>query len=1209
MNLGRYRVLTQLGAGEDGVLYRAEDPQNHAPVELRVLGGAKADADRWVPLCRRLRLARLIVHPVARSLRELGLDNDPPFIAMEWIKGSGGIEALCKRVPLPVHEAVGIGRALADVLALAHKLGLAHGQIGPGQLVFKGQTEIMLDFTGLNVHAAPGLDLAAKIDASCRAPERLNGIEGRFAADVYALGALLFWLLAGQTITDVRTQDTIAVAGMGRVTGRPPWDTGLDTPLGHLIEALITPEPAERPSARDVFDRLSAVHDLAATGTLFQGDSGRLAETSDLIDALPRTLEHRPAALEAFVLRERLGRFRLLDKLGQGGMGTVFRAEDTSDGSIVAIKVLRPDLAKSAYSLRRFHKEARLLAEINNPFVTNLLELNEDEGVHYIALEFVDGESLHQRLERKERLDEPEALEIMIQVARALEEAHELGIVHRDVKPHNILLLGRTADDPLRARRGSSDGLHVKLSDFGLARHEVQTESLQMTQTGAILGTPLYMAPEQCAGRDITPRTDVYAMGCTLFHLLAGRPPFLAGTPLAVIAKHNSEPPPPLKTLNPAVSDGACQVVQKALAKAPEHRYSGAAAMRRDLERLLRGEPTSIAVHPSLPACDPKNLIEYDWVWELKASPRQLWPLVSNTERLNRAVGLPAVEFTSKAEPGRGVRRFGRFRKAGITVAWEEHPFEWVEGRRMGVLRQYEQGPWKWLTSVVELEPRPAGGTTLTHRVKVEPRGLFGRTITAVNVGMRSRQSLERVYQRIDAVASGRMSSLADPFEEQAKMSAPARRRLDQLLDRVTARGVEPAVVERLGDFLAQAPAQEVARIRPLALARRLELNPDQTVAACLHGTRAGLFVLLWDLLCPVCRIPSEIRDTLRSLREHGRCEACNLDYELDFANSVELIFRAHPEVRATELGTYCIGGPAHSPHVAAQTRVGAGERIELELNLDEGSYRLRGPQLPFALDFRVQPAAPTARLEVSLAHRPGPDAPRILRASGQVLALWNDHDQELLVRVERVAPRDDALTAARASSLALFRELFPGEVLSPGQLVSVAAVTLLVTDLERSGDLYGQGDDVQAFKVLHEYFSAIEKRVRLERGALVKTVGEGTLSAFSDTLSAVQAALSLPGDLALGQATHSLGLKLAIHRGVAMAATLNDHLDYFGQTVNVASRLPQIARGGDLILTPTVAADPQVASLLESRALAAEVVPADLTGLAEGFVNRVRLV
>src|SRR5262249_35080993 len=168
-------------------------------------------------------------------------------------------------------------------------------------------------------------------------------------------------------------------------------------------------------------------------------------------------------------------------------------------------------------------------------------------------------------------------------------------------------------------------------------------------------------------------------------------------------------------------------------------------------------------------------------------------------------------------------------------------------------------------------------------------------------------------------------------------------------------RGVDLAVVGKLGEWLATAPAQEVARIRPVALARRLGLDAAAVTAACLHGAREGLLATLWDLLCPLCRIPSQITDTLKSIRDHGHCEACNLDYELDFGRSVELIFRAHPSIREAELGVFCVGGPAHSPHVVAQVRVAPGERVELELSLGEGAYRLRGPQLAAAVDLRVQ--------------------------------------------------------------------------------------------------------------------------------------------------------------------------------------------------------------------------------------------------------------
>src|SRR5262245_44264579 len=277
------------------------------------------------------------------------------------------------------------------------------------------------------------------------------------------------------------------------------------------------------------------------------------------------------------------------------------------------------------------------------------------------------------------------------------------------------------------------------------------------------------------------------------------------------------------------------------------------------------------------------------------------------------------------------------------------------------------------------------------------------------------------------------------------------------------ARGVDPAVASKLGAYLATAPAQEVARIRPIAVARRLGLPSDAVIDACLHGAREGLLSTLWDLLCPLCRIPSQITDTLKAIRDHGHCEACNLDYELDFGRSVELIFRAHPSIREAELGVFCVGGPAHSPHVVAQVRVAPGERVELELELCEGSYRLRGPQLAAAVGLRVQAGvAGVPRWEADLGRLTR--SPVTLRPGGQVLGLANTGANELVVRLERTADRDDALTAARAASLALFRELFPGEVLSAGQLVSVCDVTLLASEVLGLSEL----SESEAFARLH---------------------------------------------------------------------------------------------------------------------------------------------
>ena len=563
---------------------------------------------------------------------------------------------------LPWREAAAAAFDLTTGLVEAHRLGLAHGRLGPRTIRGFGPHDPKIDWTGLDEDPSA----EAVPDLPFRAPEQALRMRASGAADVYALAALFVWW----------------------ITGRAPAAEPADLPeLEPLLRAMRAADPDERPSARRVAELLFMVVSPSAV-TLGSVDSeGEEARTSEILlgDLLPRNAGSSPAEL---TVRTHLGRFRLREKLGEGGMGAVYRGEDVADGTVVALKVLREAAARRPDALRRFCKEARLLAEVNNPYITNLIELNEDDGVHYLALEYVEGTSLGRWLRQRGMLDEPIALAIMADVARGLEVAHERGIVHRDIKPENILIVSDSKGLPVDLTQPP----RVKLSDFGLARHVEETESLNLTQAGAILGTPLYMAPEQCAGADqVGPPADVYAMGATLFHLLAGRPPFVGSSALSLIAKHQNEAPPELKSLNQAVSDGVAQVVAKAMAKPPGARKNAdAGAMLLDLERLLRGEPTGIDVHPRLPACDPKDLVRFDFQWELDASPRQLWPYVSNTERINRALGLPAVPFVTEFDAEEGVKRFGQLKTAGMLVSWREHPYEWIEGRRMGVLREFE---------------------------------------------------------------------------------------------------------------------------------------------------------------------------------------------------------------------------------------------------------------------------------------------------------------------------------------------------------------------------------------------------------------------------------------------------------------------------------------------------------------------------------------
>jgi serine/threonine protein kinase len=1225
MGLEGYQLRSQLGAGRDGIAFRATAPDGLTTTLLLDLTRARGDSVRWPALVRHLRIASQFAHPAAVSILEICLEADAPCAVLEWAGETTLATASAAALPATERATAELLCDVAAALTEAHRQGLAHGRLGPDRVFLTAPGQVKLDFSGVSAgfpretkcNTAPG---AAAAEAGILADLR--------SADLYGLGELIAWL--------DRTGDDRAGDEPSAATTRE------ESHLGKLARDLLAADPTERPPARDVLARLERIsRPVDATGEWSEPDdrNARLG-TSMLATNIVGTREALSRRQPSTRADEpvTLGRYRLLEKLGEGGQGVVYRALDPAEQTVVAIKVLRSERAAHPVVLRRFRKEARLLAEANNPYVVNLLEYNEDNGVHYLVLELVTGANLGDLLEERSRLEVPEALSIMAGVARGLTQAHDRGIVHRDIKPGNILLLGQftrsavllgeTIDDiatgqsrseAARQRvatsavartatlgdtgNGDASTPRVKITDFGLARHVVDTESLAMTEAGAILGTPRYMAPEQWTGRIVDPRTDVYAMGATLYHLLAGQPPFSGETRDQLCQQHCNEQPLSLSQLNPGVSEGVARAVHRALSKSPDDRFPDAAAMLRDLEALRLGKPTDLAIHPALPECDPARILRFEFRWDLESSPRELWPLVTNTDRLDRAIGFPPVTYRTRFEPGRGVRTFAEGRKAGMSEVGEEFPYEWVEPRRMGILRTYSQGPFKWLVSSVELLPRPGGGTTLIHALRLEPSTWTIRVGSRWGVGVGMRKSLEKVYRRIDATLRSQRrrgaARVVDPFEEPGRVRTPARQRLERLMDRLVERSVDVAVVDRLAEYLTAGSAQAVARIRPIALAERLELDPDQVVAACLHGAREGLLELHWDLLCPVCRVSARVTDTLREIAEHAHCQACHLDFELDFANSIELIFRVHPEIRESDLGTYCVGGPAHSPHVVAQMRVAPGERIELELELPEGSYLLRGPQLPWSADFRVEKSAACRRWDIDLVAGPSISRPAAIRAGAQVFAFHNTSERELLIRVERTAPRKDALTAARAASLPLFRELFPGEVLAPGRLATVSSVSLLSTSIDpaRADALYRELGDAGAFAVIHEHLQKVGDAIRVGGGAVVKTMGEGVLASFSHMTAAVETALALSSRLDRGSPPALSGLRLGVHKGPALAATVNDQLDYFGTTARDAVAVLSQAEDDDLMLTEPVASDPAVASLLIERGIETEIVPTSLAG------------
>jgi serine/threonine protein kinase len=271
-------------------------------------------------------------------------------------------------------------------------------------------------------------------------------------------------------------------------------------------------------------------------------------------------------------------RYRVLSRVGSGGMGLVYKVEHIQLGKIAAMKVLHADTARDAEAVRRFRTEAQAVSRLDHPNIVHTFDFGQSDGSLYLIMEYLKGDDLATVIKRDGPLSFEQAAHLFVQVCSALTEAHESGVIHRDLKPENIFVV---------SRRGGA--VHAKVLDFGLAKLRKSADGPEITAGGQVIGTPYYMSPEQVLSESIDHRTDIYSLGATLYRVLTGTPPFQAATPVGVLTKHVTDPLEPPSTRAPELNlpPEVDAIVTRAMAKSPDDRYATAADVQRELEAAL----------------------------------------------------------------------------------------------------------------------------------------------------------------------------------------------------------------------------------------------------------------------------------------------------------------------------------------------------------------------------------------------------------------------------------------------------------------------------------------------------------------------------------------------------------------------------------------------------------------------------------------------
>ena len=564
-----------------------------------------------------------------------------------------------------------------------------------------------------------------------------------------------------------------------------------------------------------------------------------------------------------------------------------------------------------------------------------------------------------------------------------------------------------------------------------------------------------------------------------------------------------------------------------------------------------------------------------------------MWSVLADTARLNEAQKVPRQQIEEIPQADGSVLYLGRARIGPIALAWREKPVNWVTGQWFEHCRYFTRGPLASLCARLTVSPE-GEGSRIVYEVEAPPANWFGRFLLAAGFFRGVQRSYAKMVRDAAAFAGGERET---PFEFEAPAPGPEiQGRADRLVAEIEATPHGHGLARRLADLTLKAQEVDLWHVRPLALARQWKSEPLAAVEACLQAVKVGLLELRWDLLCPRCRVSKAWVGTLDRLPRGAHCPSCNIDYDADFSKNVEAGFRPSPSLRKLESGEYCLFGPMSTPHIKLQIHLEPGERRLVPAELAPGPYRLRTLE-----------AGPESEVEHGGGGFPelivttdGVSAGR-LAPLGEI-ALSNRSDLPRVAIIEDRSWIRDCLTADRLTALQAFRDLFSGDVLRPGDEVAIAQVTLMFTDLKGSTALYERIGDAAAYHLVRDHFAFLAAEVRASEGAIVKTIGDAVMAAFAEPAAAVKAALAIQGHVAKFNAEHGgeagrgdIIIKLGLHKGPCIVVTLNERLDYFGGTVNLAARLQGRSEGGDIVLSAALLAEPEVKALLAGHRLSEE--------------------
>lgn len=858
---------------------------------------------------------------------------------------------------------------------------------------------------------------------------------------------------------------------------------------------------------------------------------------------------------------EIVGRYTLIEPVGSGGMGIVYKAL-RDDGLPVAVKFQKSRGLVGDGWEKRLLKEFRCLSEVQHPNLIHLLDLVDYQGQPLLVTEFVEGGDLTRHIDTHGPMPLEQALPFFLPLLDGLSAMHDAGMVHRDIKPSNILL----ERDP-----ETGEIQRPIICDFGLSRRVQQNESMQLTLPGAVVGTPMFMAPEQLLeSSNPDTRSDVYALAATFFYCITGKPPVYCAT-ISELRKLLSDSAYQFPDVDPLPDSPALKTLFAiALHRRPESRFQSAGWLKKEFEAFASGRPSGLVTIKPLPPKDDQTRT-MSFQWDMRSRAADLWHDVSNTHQVNRMIGLPAPDFEKDPSfPGRYQATVNS--PIGL-LKWIENPFQWAVGHSHQVFREFENGPYQWIESKVELQEAD-DGCRLIHSFHYRPRTYMAEHLIGWQLRLQIYPKLNRLYRHLDhchcGVEDHPIQSVSQlPFTTVSDQ-ARYRRTLIGHRDAWLQHSRDAAVVDHLIETLIATDRSELESLRPAEVATRAKLPLEQVFPALLAASAAGILELRWAVICPICRVSMGSRDHLQEVDSHLNCSFCGIDRAVDFSSNIEILFRLQGVERSLDR-PYCVGGPFHLPHVAAQQLIPAGHTRQFSLNLNPDDYRIQGPQLTRTLNFTVGRQPGPQYLEWDVSTRPSGSSDLSLAGPTQVFVLTNSSQEDVLIRIERRVSDVKRMTLLRALDFPEFARWFPDQVATAEALWLSTWRVVVAT---RPNDASEHDRRIRQAR-------DISIKVREMGGQLLRFDDrKGCIWGFDDFATAIRFLTTL------GQQDCD-PIRFAMSAGEILTLILQDRLVYSGEPLNqVVEMLPAVdpvSHAGCIQLSQgDLEQDPRLTDLLE---------------------------